>query len=54
MLARYPSGMGNAKTAAEILLDTLAARGADRAFCVPGNPTSRCSMRCTRTPPSTS
>jgi len=28
--------MGNAKTAAEILLDTLAARGADRAFCVPG------------------
>ncbi len=28
--------MGNAKTAAEILLDTLAARGADRAFSVPG------------------
>ncbi|WP_120009898.1 thiamine pyrophosphate-binding protein [Teichococcus vastitatis] len=28
--------MGNAKTAAEILLDTLATRGADRAFCVPG------------------
>jgi acetolactate synthase-1/2/3 large subunit len=28
--------MGNVKTAAEILLDTLAARGADRAFCVPG------------------
>jgi acetolactate synthase-1/2/3 large subunit len=28
--------MGNAKTAAEILLNTLAARGADRAFCVPG------------------
>jgi acetolactate synthase-1/2/3 large subunit len=28
--------MGNAKTAAAILLDTLAARGTDRAFCVPG------------------
>jgi acetolactate synthase-1/2/3 large subunit len=28
--------MGNAKTAAEILLDSLAARGIDRAFCVPG------------------
>ncbi|MFC3127325.1 thiamine pyrophosphate-binding protein [Pseudoroseomonas globiformis] len=28
--------MGNTRTAAEILLDTLAARGADRAFCVPG------------------
>jgi len=28
--------MGKVKTAAEILLETLAARGADRAFCVPG------------------
>ncbi|MDJ0391261.1 thiamine pyrophosphate-binding protein [Roseomonas sp. E05] len=28
--------MGNVKTAAEVLLDSLAARGADRAFCVPG------------------
>lgn len=28
--------MGTLRTAAEILLDTLVARGADRAFCVPG------------------
>jgi acetolactate synthase-1/2/3 large subunit len=33
---RYAAGMTHSKNAARILLDTLADRGVDRAFCVPG------------------